>query len=163
MRIETNTVPGLTIAFHPLDLFPQLRIVDRIDPGFRRLTLRAQRITASASCPDCRITSGRVHGHYWRSLSDLPSFGRPVVLLVQVRRFRCINKRCPRRTFGEGLSGIARPRARHTERLRRVTCVKFSKLVVVADVVALVGNASALSTSVAQAALRKASFFSSRR
>jgi transposase len=118
MWIETNMVPGLTIAFHPLDLFPHLHIVDQIDPGFRRLTLRARRITASASCPECRITSGRVHGHYWRSLSDLPSFGRPVVLLVQVRRFRCINKRCPRRTFGEGLSGIARPRARHTERLR---------------------------------------------
>src|SRR5512134_1594676 len=118
MRIETNTVPGLTIAFHPLDLFPHLHIVDQIDPGFRRITLRARRITASASCPECRITSGRVHGHYWRSLGDLPSVGRPVVLLVHVRRFRCINKRCPRRTFGEGLPGIARPRARHAERLR---------------------------------------------
>ena len=127
MRIETNVVLGLTIAPHPLDLFPQLRIVDHIDPGFRRLTLRARQITASASCPECRIASGRVHGHYWRSLDalrrplragDLPSFGRPVVLLVHVRRFRCINKRCPRRTFGEGLPGVARPRARHTERLR---------------------------------------------
>jgi transposase len=108
----------LAIALHTLDLFPQLRIVDHIDHGFRRITLRTRQITASASCPDCRITSGRVHGHYWRSLGDLPSFGRPVVLLVHVRRFRCINKRCPRRTFGEGLSGIARPRARHTERLR---------------------------------------------
>jgi transposase len=118
MRIETNVVLGLTIAPHPLDLFPQLRIVDHIDPGFRRLTLRARQITASASCPECRIASGRVHGHYWRSLGDLPSFGRPVVLLVHVRRFRCINKTYPRRTFGEGLPGIARPRARHTERLR---------------------------------------------
>jgi transposase len=108
----------LAIALHTLDLFPQLRIVDHIDHGFRRITLRTRQITASASCPDCRITSGRVHGHYWRSLGDLPSFGRPVVLLVHVRRFRCINKRCPRRTFSEGLSGIARPRARHTERLR---------------------------------------------
>jgi transposase len=110
----------LAIALHTLDLFPQLRIVDHIDHGFRRLTLRARRIAASACCPECRITSGRVHGHYWRSLGDLPSFGRPVVLLVHVRRFRCINKRCPRRTFSEGLSGIARPRARHTERLRRL-------------------------------------------
>ena len=118
MRIETNVVPGLTIAFHTLDLFPHLHIVDQIDHGFRRITLRARRVTASASCPECRITSGRVHGHYRRSLGDLPSFGRPVVLLVHVRRFRCINKTCARRTFGEGLPDIARPRARHTQLLQ---------------------------------------------
>jgi transposase len=48
----------------------------------------------------------------------VPCFGRPVVLFVQIRRFRCLNDACPRRTFGEGLPDIARPRARHTERLR---------------------------------------------
>jgi transposase len=37
---------------------------------------------------------------------------------VQVRRFRCVNDACPRRTFGEPLPRIARCRARHTDRLR---------------------------------------------
>jgi hypothetical protein len=45
----------------------------------------------------------------------------------------------------------------------RVMCVKFSKMVLVADVVAPVGNAVALSTGVVHAALRSASFLSSRR
>ena len=44
-----------------------------------------------------------------------------------------------------------------------VLCVKFSKMVLVADVVAPVGNAAALSTGGVHAALRSASFFSSRR
>ena len=45
----------------------------------------------------------------------------------------------------------------------RVLCVKFSKMVLVADVVAPVGNAAALSTGGVHAALRSASFFGSRR
>jgi len=61
-----------------------------------------------------------VHGHYWRCLGDLPCFGRPVILFVHIRRFRCGNDACSRRTFGERLPEIARPRARHTDRLRSV-------------------------------------------
>jgi hypothetical protein len=45
-------------------------------------------------------------------------FRRPVILGVHVRRFRCVNDTCRRRTFGEPLPRIARCRARHTERLR---------------------------------------------
>jgi hypothetical protein len=37
---------------------------------------------------------------------------------VHVRRFRCVNDTCRRRTFGEPLPRIAPCRARHTERLR---------------------------------------------
>ena len=61
-----------------------------------------------------------MHGHYWRCLGDLPCFGRPVILFVHIRRFRCGNDACSRRTFGERLPEIARPRARHTDRLRSV-------------------------------------------
>src|SRR3954469_16524654 len=39
--------------------------------------------------------------HYWRCLGDLPCC--PVILRVQIRRFRCVNDTCPRRTFGEPL------------------------------------------------------------
>jgi transposase len=61
-----------------------------------------------------------VHSHYWRCLGDLPCFGRPVILFVHIRRFRCGNDACSRRTFGERLPDMARPRARHTDRLRSV-------------------------------------------
>jgi transposase len=40
--------------------------------------------------------------------------------MLRIRRFRCVNDACPRRTFSEQSTHIARPRARHTDRLRAV-------------------------------------------
>lgn len=53
-------------------------------------------------------------------LRDLPCQGRPVVLRVHLRRFRCLNPACPRQTFVEPLSEAARPSARRTTRLAAV-------------------------------------------
>src|SRR4051794_6084609 len=39
------------------------------------------------------------------------------MLRVHLRRFRCLNRDCPRQTFVEPLSGGARPSARRTDRL----------------------------------------------
>ena len=112
------TVSRLLIPLHSLGLFDGLQVIDQIDPSNHRITLCARLSGTAASCPGCRTESRRVHGHYWRCLGDLPCFGRPVILRVQVRRFRCVNDACPRRTFGEPLPRIARCRARHTDRLR---------------------------------------------
>jgi transposase len=112
------TVSSLLIPLHSLGLFEGLHVIDQIDQTNPRITLCARLSGTTASCPGCRTESRRVHGHYWRCLGDLPCFGRPVVLRVQVRRFRCVNDTCPRRTFGEPLPRIARCRARHTDRLR---------------------------------------------
>lgn len=114
------TVDGRLISLHSIGLFDGLDGVDRIDPAHHRISSQARLSATSADCPDCRTRSRRVHGHYWRCLGDLPCFGRPVVLFVQVRRFRCLDDACPRRTFGEHLPQIARPRARYTDRLRAV-------------------------------------------
>jgi transposase len=84
------------------------------------VTLRTQTTAASASCPACGTSSRRVHGAYWRSLGDVACFGRPTLLLVRVRRFRCAAPACPRRTFAEPLPGVAQTRARQTDRLRAV-------------------------------------------
>ncbi|WP_147041172.1 ISL3 family transposase, partial [Skermanella aerolata] len=70
------------------------------------------------SCPACGVRSARVHSHYWRSLGDVPCLGRRLILLVRIRRFRCVNSVCRQRTFAERPDAIARPRARHTDRLR---------------------------------------------
>src|SRR3954466_11162122 len=112
------TVSRLLIPLHSLGLFDGLHVIDQIDPSNHRITLCARLSATTASCPGCRTESRRIHGHYWRCLGDLPCFGRPVILRVQVRRFRCVNDACPRRTFGEPLPRIARCRARHTDRLR---------------------------------------------
>src|SRR4051812_47753027 len=73
-----------------------------------------------ASCPACGTPSRRVHGAHWRSLGDVACFGHPTLLLVRVRRFRCVVPACPRRTFAEPLPGVAQTRARQTDRLRAV-------------------------------------------
>ena len=49
---------------------------------------------------------------------DLPSSGRPVALVLQIRHFRCPNRACPRKTFAEPLPHLLLPRAQRTSRLR---------------------------------------------
>ena len=48
----------------------------------------------TASCPCCGMISQRVHSHYQRTLRDLPASGRPVHLVLQVRRFFCEEQTC---------------------------------------------------------------------
>jgi transposase len=81
------TVSRLLIPLHSLGLFDGLDVIDQIDPSNHRITLCARLSGTAASCPGCRTESRRVQGHYWRCLGDLPCFGRPVILRVQVRRF----------------------------------------------------------------------------
>jgi transposase len=110
----------LSTSLQSIGFLPNLQILEQIDHGFHRITLRVQPMTTAASCPACGTSSRRVHGSYWRSLKDVACFGRPTVLLVRVRRFRCAAPACPRRTFTEPLPGIAGARARQTDRLRAV-------------------------------------------
>jgi transposase len=110
----------LSTSLHSIGFPPTLRILDQIDHDAHRVTLRTQTTAASAPCPMCGIPSRRVHGAYWRSLGDVACFGRPTLLLVRVRRFRCAAPACPRRTFAEPLPGVAQTRARQTDRLRAV-------------------------------------------
>ena len=49
-----------------------------------------------------------------RVLADLPWQARVVALRVQVRRFRCAMRECPRRLFAAGVPVAAGPRARRT-------------------------------------------------
>lgn len=70
-------------------------------------------------CPVCRTPSRR-HGFYERILADLPWQGRPVRLRVHVRRFRCTNPACTRRTFSEPLPIVAAAYARRSQRFGQV-------------------------------------------
>lgn len=75
---------------------------------------------AAAICPACRCPSHCRHSVYERILADLPWQGRAVRLRVRVRRFRCANPACTRRTFGELLATIAGSYARRSSRLGEV-------------------------------------------
>ena len=59
----------------------------------------------------------RCHGDYHRRLRDLPWLGRAVELRLRVRRFRCSNRQCRRRTFTEQFPGVVAARGRATLRL----------------------------------------------
>ena len=113
-------VAPLNISLSSIGFLPNLQVLDHIDQSFHRITVRAQPVPASVSCTGCGTPSRRVHGAYWRSLGDVACFGRPTVLLIRVRRLRCSNAACSRRTFAEPLPGVAHPRARPTDRLRAV-------------------------------------------
>src|SRR5438477_4127683 len=56
--------------------------------------ITARAASPTAPCPCCGTVSKRVHSHDQRSLRDLPASGRPVHLVLQVRRFFCEERTC---------------------------------------------------------------------
>ena len=81
------------------------------------LTVEADSTVRGATCPSCSERSCRLHGHYRRGLADNPSFGMPVRLDVEMRRFKCVNRHCAQRTFSERIDCLAAVRRRRTLRL----------------------------------------------
>lgn len=80
------------------------------------LTLILKSSQTSAVCPECMKPSTRIRGRYTRTLTDLPSQGRAVRVRLEVRRFNCATRGCPRTTFAEGFPELTRSYARRTQR-----------------------------------------------
>jgi len=80
------------------------------------LTLVLRSSQTNAACPECAQPSTHVHGHYTRRLADLPCQKRPVRVCLEVRRFACRTRGCPRTTFAEGFPMLTRAYARRTLR-----------------------------------------------
>ena len=78
------------------------------------VTLSLSTARRTAPCPGCSRRSRRVHSRYLRTVADLPWAGRSISLRVQVRRFFCRSRRCPRAIFAERLPALVAPRARRT-------------------------------------------------
>jgi transposase len=78
-----------------------------------------------STCPACGAASRRVHSRYRRKLDDLPWEGLPVVILLEARRFFCVEEGCGRRIFTEQLPGTvaryARRSCRSSEALSWIT------------------------------------------
>lgn len=58
------------------------------------------------ACPDCGLESARVHSRYARTLADVAVGGRPVLIVLSVRRLFCDSADCGRRTFAEQVEGL---------------------------------------------------------
>ncbi|WTE75341.1 ISL3 family transposase [Streptomyces sp. NBC_01615] len=84
------------------------------------VTFRTSCRTLPARCTSCAMPARRVHGRYRRRLADAPIGAAPVVIEFLVRRFKCLNSRCPAVTFAEQIQGLTSPHARYTPLLRTV-------------------------------------------
>ena len=89
-------------------LFPHLAglRVHRVEDAGVAATIAASCRADSACCPRCGLESARVHGGYARTVADGAAGGRPVLIVLRVRRFRCRNPQCPAVTFAEQAAGL---------------------------------------------------------
>jgi transposase len=89
-------------------LFPHLAglRVDRVDDTGTAVVIFGSCRAESASCPRCGQESSRVHGAYSRVVADGAAGGRPVLITLRVRRFRCQQLSCPQVTFAEQAEGL---------------------------------------------------------
>ncbi len=84
------------------------------------LTLRTT--SSTSACPSCGTQSSQIQSRYTRTLRDLPSVGRPIRLMMHVRRFFCKRRTCAQKIFTERLSELCRPHAQRTKRLQEALC-----------------------------------------
>jgi transposase len=109
--------PNPMIIF--LDL-PEVQI-EGVDAA-EEITLTLHTTSSMASCPSCGTQSSQIQSRYTRTLRDLPSGGRPIRLLMQVRRFFCKQRACAQKIFAERLPTLCRPHAQRTNALQAALC-----------------------------------------
>jgi hypothetical protein len=98
--------------------FDQNVLIERVNVA-DEITVTLRRTSLSARCPCCRTASKQVQSRNIRPLLDLPSSGRPVHLIVHVRRFFCKKSICAQKIFAERLPELCRPHAQRTLRLQK--------------------------------------------
>jgi hypothetical protein len=94
--------------------------VERVLVTAEAVHIQVRRTAWTASCSACGRRSRRVHSRYTRRIADEPIGGRPVEIHLQIRRFRCDTRNCPRRTFAEQVPQLADRRGRRTIPLLRL-------------------------------------------
>jgi transposase len=86
------------------------------------LHMSAHSTTQISNCPDCHEPSDKIHSYYLRHPQDLPCIGLEVRWHLTVKRFRCNNTACIRKTFVERITAIAPRYGRRLTRLTEVLC-----------------------------------------
>src|SRR5437763_2639721 len=82
------------------------------------ITLTLRTTSPTAPCPSCGTASSRIQSRYTRTLRDLPSVGRPIHLIMNLRRFCCKKSTCAQKIFVERLPDLCHPHAQRTKRLQ---------------------------------------------
>jgi transposase len=103
-------------------LFPHLAglRVHRVEDIGDAVMIVASCRADSACCTRCGQDSARVHGGYARVVADGAVGGRPVLIVLRVRRFRCRNPECPAVTFAEQAGGLSERYRRRSVPLLRM-------------------------------------------
>src|SRR5262249_20921050 len=98
---------------YPMIIIPELPDVqvEEVEVACE-ITLTLRTTSPTASCPSCGTASSRIQSRYRRTLRDLPSRGRPIRLIMHVRRFFCKESTCTQKIFVERLPELCRPHAR---------------------------------------------------
>lgn len=86
------------------------------------ITLTLRTVSPMALCPSCGTASSHIQSRYMRTLRDLPSVGRPIRLIMHVRRFFCKKSTCAQKIFVERLAELCHPHAQRTKRLQEALC-----------------------------------------
>lgn len=95
--------------------------VEEVEVAFE-ITLTLRTTSPTASCPLCGTASSHIQSRYTRTLRDLPSSGRPIRLIMHVRRFFCKKRTCSQKIFTERLPELCRSHAQRTKRLQEALC-----------------------------------------
>ena len=90
------------IQVEPMTILPDLSdlVIEQVSIT-NDVTITVRAASPTAPCPCCGTISKRVQNRYTRTLRDLPASGRPVELIVCVRRFFCQQSTCVRKIFAE--------------------------------------------------------------
>lgn len=89
------------------------------------LELLVETSESVTGCPRCGVVAV-AHGRREHLVRDIPSAGRPVLLVWRKRLWRCAEPACPQRTWSERHPQVA-PRAALTERARRWACEQVGR------------------------------------
>jgi len=102
----------------PLVWLPEGLEITSVSETTEDLLVRVTSNRSCSLCPLCSTPSDAIHSYYRRKPADLPCAGRPIRLLLTVRKFFCRNAACPRKVFTERLPELLEPASRLTTRLR---------------------------------------------
>ena len=107
------------IRFELMTIFPDLTdlVIEQVSVT-NEATITVRAASPMASCPCCGIISKRIQSRYTRTVRDLPASGRPVHLVLHVRRFFCQESTCARKIFAERFPSLTLPRMKFTLRLQ---------------------------------------------
>lgn len=105
---------------NPLFPLPEGLEMTSISETAEEVLVRVTSYRPTSCCPLCAVSSSAIDSYYRRKPCDLPCAGRPIRLLLTVKKFFCREPTCQRKIFVERLPDLIEASSRLTKRLRTV-------------------------------------------